>query len=372
MRAAALSTLFLCPLLGVLITGCTETSDPGDTSTHDVNLQRKRPTPGEAPFGYVSAEFMPVSEVDATLPMLAAHRVDLALAWPLVETAAERAERFQLVRHAAELGVSIRPWVLLPEADGYWPGATNAELFDREARRFVEEWLEAELAPSMLLVDMEMTLERTKKYVELVGAQDVDGAIDLLRGGVDRARYSAATRTYKELVDFLHERGFRAEISTLSSVLDDYEDGDDGIRQGFSIPIEGIDWDLYTFQVYRTLGEYGLGVRPTSYYVQDYARRARARFGDRAGVIVGMTDAGDIAPDAPVYDSPGEALSDAHVALRTGIAREFVGLYQLRGITRRTPSERWFDGSSSAPALLLPDLGPFLLRTSATVLDSAL
>lgn len=34
----------------------------------------------------------------------------------------------QLTRRAADSGLGCRAWLLLPVADGYWPGATNAEL----------------------------------------------------------------------------------------------------------------------------------------------------------------------------------------------------------------------------------------------------
>lgn len=326
----------------------------------------------EAPFGYVSAEFMSVAEVEAALPLLSERRVDVALAWPADESEEERAERFELVRRAADVGVSIRPWLLLPDADGYWPGSTNAQAFDSAARDLVEAWLEADLAPSMLLIDMEMPLERTQRFVELAQGKQLGELVNFLREGVDRDEYRAATATYKALVEHLHERGFKAEISTLSLVLDDYGDGDDGLRQALTIPIDGIAWDLVTFQVYRTLASTGLGTVPTSYYVRDYAQRARVRFGAKAGVILGLVDPGDLTEAAPVYESPEQAIRDVQVALATGISREFIGLYQLRGIVDRTPSEAWFQGAGPARWLPRPDRGTFLARASATTLDLAL
>jgi hypothetical protein len=327
-----------------------------------------------AGFGVVATEFMMPSEIEATLPLLASRGVGLVLDWPSTELG-QSSERYALVRRANARGVEVRPWLLLPVEQGYWPNATNAREFDQAARLLADGWLAAGLAPATFVVDMEMPLARAQKFSDLAVALDAVGLASFMREGINRSQYAEATRIYRELVDYLHQRGFRVELSTLTQVLDDYADGDDGLRQAMNIPVAGIAWDVCTFQLYRTLNTFVLGSTlgpTTSYYVFDYALLARQLFGGRAGVAVGMTDPGDLVPTAPTYTSPTQLREDIDAASLAGIARQNIALYNLRGIVRRAPSSGWFPARSAFILPPLPDLQTALTHTTSRTLDLAL
>lgn len=325
-----------------------------------------------ARFGYVAAEFMSIDEVDAALSLLATNHVGLVWGWPADATASELEARFDVVRHAAELGVAVRPWLLLPEEQGYWAGSTNAAEFDAAARKLLDAWGEAGLPPTMLAVDMEAPLERGQEFIELVGKRDLNALVAFLRAGIDRPQYRAATDIYRKLVEHAHRLGWTVEITTLSVVLDDFSDGDDSLRQGLNIPFDGIPWDQITFQVYRTLIGHGLGLKPSPAYTYDYARRTKQRFGNRAAIVLGITNTDELTgDDLPVYDSPREAADDVEAARRAGIVGDAIGLYQLKGILERGPAQAWFQRTS--PWLLYPaDPATLLARGANFALDAAL
>ncbi|HEY6877823.1 MAG TPA: hypothetical protein VI299_07375 [Polyangiales bacterium] len=326
-----------------------------------------------AGYGFVASEFGSPSEVASALPLLATYKVGLVLDWPSSEVASM--ERFDLVRAAHAQGVEVHPWLLLPEQEGYWANATNAEAYDRAARALLDNWRAAGLAPSTLVVDMEMPIDRTRHFLGLLSAGDQDGAIAYLRSKIDRAQYARATALYGALVDHAHGLGFKVEVSMLSQVLDDYADGDDGVRQGFSTPLDAIAWDAVTFQAYRTLNASALaGSAPatSSYFVFDYARRARAKFGTRAGVMVGFTDPGDLAPEVARYTHGDQLREDIDAASWAGLPRSKIGVYNLNGIVTRPPVQQWFAPRSLLSVPPLPDIATLLTRLQAARLDAAL
>ncbi|MDB4974245.1 MAG: hypothetical protein JWN48_2586 [Myxococcaceae bacterium] len=325
----------------------------------------------KAGYGYTAAEFMSDAEAATAFPTLAAQKVGLALPFPSSDLGAPT--RLALVRQAAELGVEIRPWLLLPNDDGYWPNSTNAALFDSAARRLVEVWAAAGLKPTTFIVDMEMPLARTQRFAQLAAALDTDALASFLKAGIDRAQYASATKTYKDLVDYLHGKGWRVQITTLTQMVDDYDDFDDGLRQAFNVPLEGIAWDEVNVQVYRTLNSLVLQSTAgptTSYFVYDYASRARRIWGARTSVSLGCTDPGDLAPTAPSYSNGAQLREDVDAAAAAGIARNLVGVYQLRGMVRRPPLSQWFPARSLIALPPFPDLPTFLTHASSAVLDA--
>lgn len=330
-------------------------------------------TTSRAGFGYTAAEFMPDSEITSALPLLASQRVGLALPFAAAELAST--PHFALAAQATALGVEIRPWLLLPDADGYWPGSTNASEYDIYARRLVDAWSEAGLKPTTFVVDMEMPLARAQRYAQLATAFDTTNLLSFLKQGIDRSQYAAATRIYRDLVVYLHSKGWRVQVTTLTQIVDDYADGDDGLRQAFNVPLEGIAWDEVNIQVFRSLNEFvvkSIAGPTTSYYVFDYALRTRLLWGARGGVGIGCTDPGDLEPGAPSYRDGNQLREDIDAAALAGVPRNLLGVYQLRGIVRRPPVSQWFPARSLIAFPPLPDLATVLTHTTTAVLDAAL
>ena len=316
---------------------------------------------------------MPDSEIVSALPLLAGQNVGLALPFSAAELATT--PHFALAGQATALGVEIRPWLLLPDADGYWPGSTNAAEYDTYARRLVAAWGEAGLKPTTFVLDMEMPLARAQRYAQLATAFDTTNLISFLKQGINRTQYASATKIYRDLVVYLHSKGWRVQVTTLTQIVDDYADGDDSLRQAFNVPLEGIAWDEVNIQAYRSLNELVLksvAGPTTSYYVFDYALRARVLWGSRAGLSIGCTDPGDLEPGAPSYRDGNQLREDIDAAALAGIPRSQLGVYQLRGIVRRPPATQWFPARSLIALPPLPDLATVLTHTSTSVLDAAL
>lgn len=374
-RAFSRATLFCCLQL---LPACALTeqepaaeSDPHASESAEEASFRARAA-AVAGYGFVASEFLPIDEVAAALPLLARYDLDLVVAWPAAEI--DNPRWYEVVRMGAALGVTVSPWLTLAESDGYFANSTNATTYDATMRRLVERWLAEGLPPAVMAIDMELPLNRIREFSEIAAAGDAQALVTFFRAGIDREQYAQATNVYRVLVDFLHEHGFEVEYTTLGMVLDDYDDGDDGIRQGMQVPLDGIAWDRLAFQLHRTLARNQLGdlIGPNSgYFVYDYARRAHERFGTRAAAYLGLTDPG-IAPDVELYNGPNELREDVDAALAAGLVREHVAVFSLRGLLGRPDQERWFAPASRLSLAPAPDLATSLMRTISRVLDSAL
>ncbi|HEX5660023.1 MAG TPA: hypothetical protein VFX59_22660 [Polyangiales bacterium] len=329
---------------------------------------------GRAGYGFVASEYQSLPTLTGVLPTLAAYKVGLVLAWPAGEARAPA--RLDFVRAAHAQGVTVNPWLLLPEEQGYWANATNAELYDAAARALIDAWLAAGLAPSTLVVDMEMPIQRARGLGTVItGGGDVTAVSNFLRPFIDRTQYARATTVFRSLIDYAHRRGFLVELTALAQVLDDYGDGDDGIRQSFSVPLDTIAWDTVSFQAYRTLNDVltSASAPPTTaYYVLDYALRARALFGARAGVSLGLVDPGALAPGAARYSSGSSLREDVNAAALAGISRSKIVVYSLDGMLLRPPTTQWFPAASLIRLPPLPDLATLISRLNAAQLDAAL
>jgi hypothetical protein len=218
---------------------------------------------------------------------------------------------------------------------------------------------------------MELRKDRADQLTALLSADDVLGAVELLKAGVDAPRYAAATQHYATLVQEAKTRGWKVHLTTLPQVLDDYADGDDALRQAFGIPVEGIEWDWVTFQAYRTLFGDLLGgeTPPTSYFVYSYGKDAQARFGANAGLDVGMVGHG-VSPSS-TYASGSDLAADLAAAAAAGIPRASLNVYNLDGVLSRAPSEQWLAGpTDSAPPA--EDAATLDIRKNAAILDGVL
>lgn len=328
------------------------------------------PSPG---FGAVWAEFLPPSELEATLPLLESRGLAVNVAWTGMPN---DPALLDLTETATSAGVTLRPWLLLPESDGYWPGATNATEFSTKARGLMDAWDARGLAPSALIVDMELRYDLAVQVTEHLAKEppDLAAVIALMQGNIDRDRFTAATTEYAALADEAHDRGWQVHLTTLPTVLDDDADGDDDLRQALGIPVEGIAWDVMTFQAYRTLlGELVAGSGsgpPTAFVVYDYGRDARERYGERAGLDLGLVGAG--VTDSPVYAGPVELREDVEAAHAAGVPAAQINVYNLDGMLDRGPAESWLEAPAKSPAAPAEDPASLDVRESAALLDLAL
>lgn len=343
-------TVFLSLTLSAMAAGCAE---------HDVTLVAR--ARAEAPraarpagFGGVAyEEFDPpppggsLADLRAALPLLEGRGVAIGMHWKSERI--DDSERFRIVEEAAARGIAVHPVLLLPEGSeadedpaspryaetGYFPNATNYAAWIAHSKQLMAAWRARGLAPTTMIVDLEMRKRRLHRLAALTGsATDPLAVYALLLSGIDRRRYADALAAFDAYAREAHAQGFQLQLTTLLPMLDDYRDGDDSLRQAFGIPLaddpRAVPYDTVSFQIHRTLYQErypGL----STYFVYDYARAARGLFGERAAIDLGLTHGG-IAPDAPVYTDGDQLRQDVEAALSAGIKREQLQVYSLLGM----------------------------------------
>ena len=330
--------------------------------------------PYAAGFGSIAVEDFAGTEIQnarAALPLLAQKKVSVVLHWKAEML--DDPERWAFTVDALAQGVEVHPWLLLAESDGYWPGSTNASLFSAKARQLSSLWISHGLAPTTLVVDMEMRMDRYRRLDELLSAPiaNVFEIVHFLRSGVNRWQYFGATLTYAALVNDLHRAGWKVHLTTAPQMADDYSDGDDGLRQAFGVPVDSIAWDSISIQAYRTLfGGYSLFGPLTPFFVYDYGKMAQKVWGSRAAIDIGIT--GNGVDHAPTYVDGSDMRRDVEAALSAGFYPDDIFVYNLEGILDKPPVAGWFEApQENAPAPPL-DMGTPAIHAMSITLDLAL
>jgi len=281
------------------------------------------------------------ADVIQALPALAAYEVDLGIAIQAHKLGhpEDMEEFFEVVQAATDRGIRVLPWLVLDFCDGYFPGTTNANVFIPAARELLDQWEAHGFAPTGLFFDMELRWERARDVRAAAEAGLLDSAAMLARMTLwkNPLQFAFARYLYARFVDELHARGWEAHLSTSGAIIDDFFDGDAGIRRAWGIPVEGIDWDEIHVQLYRSLfDQQSPGLTP--FFVYDYLISWRTRFpGVPIAVDIGLTHPGPVFPDGGVTRDPGDLIADAEAALAAGIPRDRIGTYNLKGLLEGAP-----------------------------------
>ena len=289
-------------------------------------------------------EFTDVGEVPKHLRAAAHFRLDIRLAIQagvhdqvFIETACAAA-----ASHDLELTL----WPLLAEEDGYWPNQSNAEAFSDWALEVLDWTTDSCDALQAVVVDMNMPIERRDIWV----ADEVGSTADrvaLLEKGMDETAFLAAKDVYQnwiEVVRFRHPN-VAVHLSTSPMLVDDRWDGDESIAMALWTPVEGLDWDRVSFQVYRTVfSAYSASLLGTDDgfgpgLVSSYAADIIDLYGDRAAIDVGATG-----PDQWGHGGmtePGELQGDIAAALDAGIPLNAIHIYSLEGLVDQDEPHAW-------------------------------
>lgn len=194
-----------------------------------------------------------------------------------------------LLMEAEEEGIKIGAWLLLSYENGYWPNEKNAEKFLKAVKDFVEWKEEKGFKIDRIIVDMETSYGRIKELENAAKNGDFFYIIQDLLRNFNPAEFSYAKSIYRNLVRWLHTRGIKVMVTTSPFIIDDLADGDEDISDMLDTPVNGIEWDVLSFMVYRTLYRDFLGVMPSSYLTYSYAESATSLFGNRVAIDLGIT-----------------------------------------------------------------------------------
>jgi hypothetical protein len=293
------------------------------------------PAPFETDRG-VYSEFLAFAEVEQQLPTLAAHTTELYLAIRPSDVGTGALESVLL--GARRNGVPVRAWLLLDDADGYWPGEHNLAAFDDHVRTFWD-WSESlKLEVEWILVDMEPSLEVSNMLAGALESGDLASAVPVLLANRDRAKFDASREAWIDAVDDWHDQGIRVAVVGLPYLLDDFGDDDPDIQDMFDSPLDGPDWDEVGFLVYQNL--YGTAdARLGAPLVFDYARTARDRYGDRAAIALGTV--GDIGKNTSSIGYSERAALEADLDAARGADIAKLHVFGLDGMQQRGGTDEW-------------------------------
>jgi len=303
--------------------------DPGPTGEHRFALW---------------SEFLGDDEIRAQIPFLVAEKADLYLA--IQSARVGEPALAALIREVHAAGVGVRAWLLLAEADGYWPNEHNVAAM-RTATLAFADWRDAEALPvDWVIFDMEMSLERTRAVADTIEAEGSLAGLNALLEGEDAESFAAHRDELATLVGDLQARDLSVMSVTYQTVLDDLEDGDDQIQDRMDVPIVGVPWDEASFMVYQSLIYDLSGSWHGPDVIASYAETARARFGDAASVALGIVGTAAIDPVEAPYPDAATLLADTAAARAGGIDR--VSVYSLDGVLGQDDPGSWLDADRPA------------------------
>ncbi|MBI5480957.1 MAG: hypothetical protein HY906_19010 [Deltaproteobacteria bacterium] len=307
----------------------------------------------------VWSEFLPSARVIADLPALGAAGVDLNLGvtrcdglatCPGVESL-DAAEA--VIRAAATAGVTVRLWPELPLEEGRWANVKTLDAFAAWVRQLLSFVRDRGLPVPAIVFDMETSYQKLQQIQQYAADGQLNDLVGFLQADADPAAYAAAKDDLRALIDEVKEAGLEAHCSTLAQVLDD--GSDEGIQRALDIPIDGLPWDRVSIQVYRTLMDelYATAAHADGGFTPDlvhsYAVSAVERYGDRAGLDLGLVAAPGTFTG---YDEPAGLLADIAAARAAGVPYGQLNVFALDGLDGRADFASWLPpdpGAGAAP-----------------------
>jgi hypothetical protein len=243
-----------------------------------------------------------------------------------------------VIRRCQGAGIRVGLWPLLADRDGRWASAWNGEPFAAYCRELLALLERDGARPDEVIIDLEPPIDITRRA---------------LRGrfgaAVSRPRHGLSALV--TLVDEL-----RSLFPVACAVAPWAASG--GGRRGWQAimgtPIDSLGFDRVFLMTYTSLVEgYSRGLLSRSHaeaLLAHWSRHARAQFGDRSAIAVGVVGVGALGDEA-TYRDPDELVRDVGICASAGIGH--VALFNLRGVLARGPGP-WLEALSSATAIVAP------------------
>ena len=306
-----------------LIWGCTDEKAPADTRTYRVGLY--------------AAEQASLAEIRPALMDLAGHRMEIMVAVP--EASFPSDQLVKLLQDAAAAGVEVRIWPLLPQSKGYWPNETNITSFAAYVDRILA-WLQTrKLWAGAVVYDMEPAITYSKS-IEKTYDKGLGAVVALMKTHLDPAAHAKARATLTASIKRVQAAGLRAQCVTFPQVLDDLQDGDDDLQDALDIPVRGVPFDEVSFMVYQSTYARSVGSWIGPDLIRVYAAAARAAYGDRATIALGIVGrAGVMTQTAQLYKDPATLRQDVAAALYEKVKR--VEVFSLDGMLLTGKLDAW-------------------------------
>lgn len=223
-----------------------------------------------------------------------------------------------LLREAKTMNVEVWLWPLLPKEGGYWLNQWNAETYTNQVRALVEGLHQEGLEFAGVSMDLEPPPEALEELLQNASRLQFKKLIETGKKLQDEEKFELAKSEIRRLAEWLHIRGVKTHLVTTSLLLT--SDPDDSLERSLGIPVVAEAFDHLSFMSYRSEFERILG-RMNARSVYEHGLRARMRYGEKAGIDLGVV--GDIDFPHPVrgYRNPKRLLQDLEALQAAGIER---------------------------------------------------
>lgn len=173
---------------------------------------------------------------------------------------------------------------------------------------------------------------------------------------LDRKTFNQSIPGFRRILDKLHEHHCLAIACGFPFVLEDIHNHNRAWEDLSGGPLLDVPWDYVTFMIYNTsmlpvTKKLGVGWPELTYLTYLDGRAMKKRWGDRAGVALGVTSAGE-GHETVVYQTPEQMAPDVAALRAAGVNN--VGIYDLKGILESPDPEAWLKMLRDTPAQTPP------------------
>jgi hypothetical protein len=273
----------------------------------------------------VWSEFIPYMEVELKLTELKSRNLSLNLAF--FEDKSSYDELAHLLQKAHDLGVEVRPWLLLSEEHGYWFNKWNFEFAKNFTQEFLAEMKKRNVQVPWLIFDLEASPDLTIILEEALSKKDFIKVLNTLKKSSEEGAISTAQQKFTLLVEALHSQDVKVMAVVSNFIL--HDSIHQQIESAFGLPVSGVPYDEIAVMAYRAEFQKNYG-RISPGIVREYARKAKARFGELASIGLGEVGHVSYPREFQGYANPSNLHEDLLACDELGISN--VSIYSLDGM----------------------------------------
>ena len=271
----------------------------------------------------VWSEWTAPAELIQDLPTLKARSLRLHLAIHLDPEQLLDVDGIELLlRDAENQKVEVWLWPLLTKARGYWLNQWNAETYAFQVRSLVASLQSRGLRFAGVSMDLEPPPEVLEELLQTASRLQFKKLVEIGRTLQNEALFENAKSEIRLLADYLHGSGLKTHLVTTSILLTDQPTDliNDALERSLGIPVVPEAFDYLSFMSYRSEFERMTG-RMNARVVYEHGLRAKARYGEKAAIDLGVV--GDIEFPHPVrgYRNPKRLHQDLGALRAAGIQR---------------------------------------------------
>jgi hypothetical protein len=268
---------------------------------------------------------------------------------PLVAVLPEQmADVGNVARLLSEKGIPFGLWPMIANEQGRWANTHNVHFFSDYISHLLETLENSSALPEEIVLDIE------PDFALLQALSRHRWRWNQWRNIIrNRSRgFNLAHRSYQQLIRGIQQTGVRVTTALVPLVLFD-QPPHLGWQRMLGIPADDLGWDHGSVMLYTSILEgwsRSWVSRPQAKQLLAIScQLARARFGERAGVSLGLVGTGALG-DEPIYRNAQELREDVAICNYYGLEQR--SLFNLGGILERPPPEQWLEAFVSKESCL--------------------